>query len=168
MTVQCDVWHDADPFSRCSFFLTGFPRCFPGCSFEVCRSALMSLVTFAASRFHSAGKAVCFECVFVSLPVCLILLHSAACLSWMWFCRFQPCRSLPSLMEKFCKIIVFHESVDLIGYINHAQFLWETLPHADPWLIAQLSLLFLSYVFVIDVLSLNKVFATMLSWEFGC
>ena len=35
--------------------------------------------------------------------------------------------------------------------MSHAQFSWETLPHADPWLIAQLSLLFLSYVFVIEV-----------------
>ena len=55
--------------------------------------------------------------VFWSVMICLfilelvsqfsILLHSAACLSWMWFCRFQPCRSLPSLMEKFCQFIVF-------------------------------------------------------------
>ena len=52
-------------FCGVPFFLTGFPRCFPGCSFEVCRSALMSPVTFVALQFHSAGKAVHFECVFV-------------------------------------------------------------------------------------------------------
>ena len=108
-----------------------FPRCFPGCSFEVCRSALMSPVTFAASQFRSAGKVVHFECVFVcvwvlrSIMICLfilelvsqflILLHSAACLSWMWFCRFQPCRSLPSLMGKFCQFIVSASLVKIIG-----------------------------------------------------
>ena len=145
---------------------------FPGCSFEVCWSALMSLVIFAALQFHSAGKAVHFECVFVcvwvfrSILIRLfilelvshfsILLHSAACLSWMWFCRFQPCRSLPSLVEKFCQFIVFASLVDLIGQISHARFLWETWPHADPWLIAQLSLLFLSYVFVIHICHLIK------------
>ena len=105
-----------------------FPRYFPGCSFEVCRSALMSPVTFVASWFHSAGKAVHFECVlyvwvFQSVMICLfilelvsqfsILFHSAACLSWMRFCRFQPCRSLPSLVEKFCQFIVFASLVNL-------------------------------------------------------
>ena len=74
----------------------------------------------------------------------------------------------PFFNGKVLPVYCFYESVDLIGYISHARFPWETLPHADPWLIAQFSLLFLSYVFVIDVLSLNKVFATMLSWEFGC
>ena len=54
-------------------------------------------------------------------------------------------------MEKFLQDYFFYESVDLIGHISHARFLWETLPHADLWLIAQLSLLFLSYVFVIEV-----------------
>ena len=140
-----------------------FPWCFPGCSFEVCWSALMLLVTFVASRFYSAGKAVCFwvcVCVSVSLPVHYdpplysgtrvtvfsILLHSAACLSWMWFCRFHSCRSLPSFIEKFLRHYCFCESVDLIGPISHAWFSWETLPHAELWLIAQLSLLFLSDV----------------------
>ena len=41
------------------------------------------------------------------------------------------------------------------------------MPRADPWLIAQLSLLFLSYVFVIEVCHFNNVLATMLSWEFS-
>ena len=116
MMVQCDTWCSVDPFLQCSFFLTDFSKVLSGCSFEVCRSALMSLVTFASSQFHSAGKVVRFGCVFVcvSLPVCFDLplytgtcvavfnpFQSAACLSSMWFCRFQPCRSLSSLMEKF-------------------------------------------------------------------
>ena len=46
--------------------------------------------------------------------------------------------------------IVFMSLDDLIGKISHARFSWETLPHADPWLIAQLSLLFLS-CFDLDV-----------------
>ena len=46
------------------------------------------------------------------------------------------------VMQDYC----FYEFVDLIGDIRHALYSWETLPHADPWLIAQLSLLFLSYV----------------------
>ena len=44
----------------------------------------MSPVTFAASQFHSAGKAVHFECVFVcvSLPVCYDPpLYSGACVA---------------------------------------------------------------------------------------
>ena len=53
-------------------------------------------------------------------------------------------------MQGYC----FCESVDLIGHISHARFSWETLPRVDPWLIAQLSLLFLSYVFVIEVCNL--------------
>ena len=71
MMVQHDAQHGADPFLQCSIFSDGFFQCFPRCSFEVCQSALMLSVTFAASQFHSAGKAVCFECVFVcvSLPV---------------------------------------------------------------------------------------------------
>ena len=58
-----------------------FPWYFPGCSFEVYQSALMSSVTYAASRFHSAGKAVHFECVFVcvwvfwSVMICLFILE---------------------------------------------------------------------------------------------
>ena len=57
----------------------------------------------------------------------------------------------PFLNGKVLQDYCFCESVDLIGHISHAGFSWETLPHADPWLIAQLSLLFLSYIFVIDV-----------------
>ena len=52
-------------------------------------------------------------------------------------------------MQKLCKIIVFVSLLIIIGDINHARFLWETLPHADLWLIEQLSLLFLSYVLLL-------------------
>ena len=80
-------------------FLDGFfHSAFPGAPLKFCRSALMSPVTFEASQFHSAGKAVHFECVFVCVSVrsimihlfvlelvsqFLILLHSAAYLFWM-------------------------------------------------------------------------------------
>ena len=99
---------------------------FSGCSFEVCQSAFD--VTGCLLRLHGSNLqvrlfvlSVCL-CVWVFWPVMIylfvlelvsqfsILLHSAAYLSWMWLCRFQPCRSLPSLMENFCRFIVFCES----------------------------------------------------------
>ena len=46
----------------------------------------------------------------------------------------------------FTRLLFLRLLVDKIGYINHAWFSWEPLCLADPWLIAQLSLLFLSYV----------------------
>ena len=70
----CSVMQGAVQIHFCSvpFSWRVFPWCFPGCSFEVCWSALMSPVTFAALQFQSTGKAVHFECVFVcvSFPVC--------------------------------------------------------------------------------------------------
>ena len=48
----------------------------------------------------------------------------------------------------FIRLLVFLQFlVDKIGCINHAWFSWKPLCLADLWLIAQLSLLFLSYVF---------------------
>ena len=100
-----------------------FPQYFPRCSFEVCRSAFDVTghplwLCGSNLQVRLFVLSVCL-CVWVFWPVMIhffilelvsqfsILLHSAACLSWMWLCRFQPCRSLPSLVEKFCKFIVF-------------------------------------------------------------
>ena len=68
---QCSMMHGMVwiHFRGVPFSWRVFPWCFPECSLEVCRSALMLPVTFAASQFHSAGKAVRFECVFVCVWV---------------------------------------------------------------------------------------------------
>ena len=89
MMVQHDVQCGVDPFSQCSFFLMGFfPQFFPGCSFEVCPSALMLPVTFVASRFNSAGKAFHFECVFVC--VSLLVHYDPPLYSGMFVTVFDP------------------------------------------------------------------------------
>ena len=46
----------------------------------------------------------------------------------------------------FCDFLV-----NQIGYVSHVWFMWEPWSPAGPCLIAQLSLFFLSYVFLIDV-----------------
>ena len=68
----------------------------------------------------------------------------------------------------FMRLLFLWFLVDQIGHISHAWFLWEPLCLADLWLIAQLSLLFLYYVFVIEVCHFNNVIAIMLSWKFLC
>ena len=57
------------------FLLMGFPWYFPGYSFEVCQSALMSLVTFVALRLYYAGKTIHFVCEFVCVSLRPIMIH---------------------------------------------------------------------------------------------
>ena len=162
MMVHCNAWRGADQFLWCSTFPDRFFHSVsPGAPLKFanllwcCRSPLRLRDSTLQVRLFVLSVCLCV-CVFWSVMIRLfilelvavfsILLHSAACLSWMWFCRFHSCRSLPSLIKKFLRDYCFCEFVELIGPISHARFSWETLPHAELWLIAQLSLLFLSDV----------------------
>ena len=99
-----------------------FPRCFPGAPLKFAdllwchQSPLRLRDSNPQVRLFILSVCLCvwvFRSVMIRLFILelvlqfSILLHSAACLSWMWFCRFQPCRSLPSLMERLCQFIVF-------------------------------------------------------------
>ena len=65
-----------------------------------------------------------------------------------WGSEGLTMQSSPFFNEKvFTRLLFLQLWFDKIGCISHAWFSWEPLCLAAPWLIAQLSLLFLSYVF---------------------
>ena len=162
------VMHDADSFSRCSIFSMGFSTVLSWAllwSLPICFDVTGYLLWLCDYIMQVRLFILCVcLCVWVSSPLWSTSLY------WNLWCSFDPFYTLlliclgyivsvgltmqisPFLNGNvFTRLLFLQLLVDKIGCINHAWFLWEPLCLADPWLIAQLSLLFLSYVFVIEV-----------------
>ena len=167
----CDVFHDgamwcmmcgADPFSHCSIFLTGFFHgVFLGTPLKFADLLWCHwLPLWLCDYTMQVRLLVLCVCLCVSLQPIMIRLFVLELVVqfWSFYTLLLICfgwESVGLTMQIspflngniFTRLLFLQLLVDKIGCINHAWFSWEPLCLADPWLIAQLSLLFLYYVF---------------------